>query len=172
MKVSKYMKKNPIVIQVDQTLAEVVERMIKEKTNTIVAVDSHENLKPVGMVTTLCLIKKVLPDYLEDDPMVSAFERPGQLTCFSLKYKKEPISKIMIECRKTLDPDDTMVEAAAYASKSITRSLPVVGQDGKLIGIVDRTCIKKAIYNSIFKIENPDCDHNNCDVCWREQDKD
>ncbi|MBD3244876.1 MAG: CBS domain-containing protein [Candidatus Moranbacteria bacterium] len=169
MKVKKYMKTNPITIEKKANLAQAVKMMVEEGTNTLVVVDSKESLKPLGVMTTLCLIKQVLPDYLEDDPSVSVFERSGQLTCFSLKYKNEPIEKMMIKSKKILELDDTMVEAAAYASKSTTRSLPVIDENGKLTGLIDRTCIKKAIYNSIFKIEDPDCDRNQCDTCWREE---
>jgi CBS domain-containing protein len=164
MKIKNYMKKNPEVIEKGRSLKEAVEKMVEKKNNGLIVVESKDNMKPIGILSSLCVIKKVLPDYLEDYPEVSAFESDGQLACFSIKYKDEPVEEAMIKLRQMLHPDDTMVEAASYAVKSATRKIPVVDDDDRLVGVVDRTCIKNAIYDVFFKMKDLKCGPEECDL--------
>ena len=147
MIVKEYMITSPATITKEKTLAEAVTKMAQEKTNSLIVVD--EDTKPVGMVSSRSIIRAVLPDYLEDDPNISVFEREGQLDHFSRKVKDLKVEEFMRKIEYKIGPDDSMVRAAAFSTLASVRTLPVVDGEKKLIGSITRTSIKNAIYNSI-----------------------
>ena len=161
MKVKDYMKKNPVTIEKKATFAQAVEKMVEEKANALVVIDSKEKQHPIGVLTMLIIIKKVLPSYIEMDPSITQFAREGGLSCLAIKAKDLKVEDIMFNLegkfKIDLHPEDAMVEAAAYAGKNTIRTLPVIDDENRLVGVIDRTCIKHAIYNAIFKEKNPDC---------------
>jgi len=60
----------------------------------------------------------------------------------------------------SLSIKDAMIEAATYALKGNQRFMPVLDEEGKLVGAITRTCIKNALYNVFFKGEKIDPKNN------------
>jgi len=66
------------------------------------------------------------------------------------KIDKIKIIALMHPDFHVLSANDSMIEAASYSIMAERRISPVVDAEGKLIGILTRTCIKNALYNAIF----------------------
>lgn len=160
MWVRNYMKDCFNVITGEKTLGEAVEQMVKQKVNSLVVVD--ESQKPIGLVTSHVLIKEVVPEYLKGDPTHSQFGAEGTLDRYAQSSKEKKVSEIMYKDFHALNENDAMIEAASYLVEGDRRTLPVVNDEGVLVGVITRTCVKKALYNSIFpesKIDpQEDCD--------------
>lgn len=133
----------------DMTIREAVKLMVEKKTNSLIVVDEED--KPIGTISSHTLIKGVVPEHLQGDPMFSQFGREGTFDRYAEKTQNRKISELMHTDIHTLKEDDAMIEAASYSVKSNRRLWAVVDKDGKLIGAITRTCIKNALYNILHK---------------------
>lgn len=160
MWVKDYMKDCFNVITGEKTLAEAVKQMVRQKVNSLVVVDPDS--RPVGLVTSHVLIKEVVPEYLKGDPTHSQFGAEGTLDRYAQKSKDKQVSDFMYKEFHALSDKDAMIEAASYLVEGDRRTLPVVDGEGKLVGVITRTCVKKALFNSLFPEERidpkEDCD--------------
>jgi predicted transcriptional regulator len=149
MWVKDYMFSDVKTITSDKSIGETVKHMVDNKTNSLIVVD--EENKPVGIISSYTLVREVVPAYLKNDPIFSQYGAEGTFDKYADKVKDKPISEIMHTDYHILKKDDAMIEAASYAIEVSRRILPVVDDDGKLIGAITRTCIKNALYNALYK---------------------
>jgi predicted transcriptional regulator len=140
------------------TFPEVVKKMVEEKTNSIVIINKEG--KPSGLVSSQTLIKQVVPSYLGDNPTNSMFGAEGTFDKYALKAKKLKVKDFMETDFHSLSIDDAMIEAAAYSLKGKQRFMPVINNEGELVGAITRTCIKNALYNVFFKDNQIDPKNN------------
>ncbi len=159
MWVRDYMKDCFNTITSEKTLEEAVKQMVDQKVNSLIVVDDEK--KPIGLVSSHALIREVVPEYLKDDPSNSQFGAEGTLDKYAGKAKGKKVESFMYKDFHVLNQNDPMIEAAAYLIEGERRTLPVADDDGKLVGVVTRTCVKRAIYNSIFK-DNPVKSREDC----------
>lgn len=148
-------------ISPDKTVAEAVELMVKNKTNGMIVVD--EDKSPIGIISSLGLIRQVVPSYFRDASF-SKFGAEGTFDRYAEKIKDKTVEEVMLKDFHCLSEKDAMIEAAAYAAKSQLRMIPVTDQEGnqgKLIGVITRTCIKNALYNAIHKEDQIDPHYQN-----------
>ncbi len=153
----------------DKTVSEAVELMVKNKTNGMIVVDENET--PIGIISSLGLIRQVVPSYFRDASF-SKFGAEGTFDRYAEKLKDKTVEEVMLKDFHCLSEKDAMIEAAAYAAKSQLRMIPVTDQEGnkgRLIGVITRTCIKNALYNAIHKdkqidphFKNDRGDHCSC----------
>ena len=132
-----------------ETIAEAVQKMIKNKTNSLIVVDKDK--KPIGTLSSYTLIRDIVPAYLKDDPIFSQYGAEGTFDKYAEKYKDHKIVDLMHTDFHILKEGDAMIEAASYSIEAARRILPVVNEEGMLIGAITRTCIKNALYNAIYK---------------------
>ena len=150
MWVKNYMfTKNLHTISPDNTVREAVKKMVENKSNSLIVTD--ENKKPIGILSSYLLVKAVVPAYLKDDPTYSQYGAEGTFDRYGDIIKDKKVSEVMHEKIHTLSEDDAMIEAASYSIEAERRILPVVNSEGALIGAVTRTCLKNALYNSLYK---------------------
>lgn len=133
----------------DKTLPEVVKQMVEKKTNTIVVVDKDN--KPLGLISSRTLIKQVVPNYLKGDPTTSMFGAEGTFDRYADKVRSLKAEDFMDTNFHCLSEDDAMIEAASYSLQENQRFLPVVNEEGDLVGAITRTCIKNALHNVFHK---------------------
>jgi CBS-domain-containing membrane protein len=125
------------------TIREAVQRFVDTKTNSLVVVDDRHRV--IGMLSSIDVIKHVVPDYLEEDKHVAAFE-PGDVFVERVKtIGQEPVTIAMSASVKTIQPSHTLIEAAALLAEHRINQLPVVDDHGKLIGYIGRSNLKQAI---------------------------
>jgi CBS domain-containing protein len=97
----------------DETVLEAARRMRDRQVGTVIVVD---DLRPVGMVTDRDLTVRVLAAGL--DPQATR------------------LSEVMTPSPTTIREDDSIETALGYMRAGRFRRLPVVGRDGRLLGIV------------------------------------
>lgn len=147
MFVKDYMSRDVITIPQGKTLADAVKIMKESHTNSLIVVDSEK--KPVGTLSSYTLIREAVPVYLKGDATIANFGAEGTFDKYAKMAKDKVIDEIMHKNFHILSIDDAMIEAAANSIKVARKIMPVVDHDGKLVGIVTRSNIKKALFDAI-----------------------
>ena len=141
--VKDWMSQRGLSISKDVSLKEAVQIMIREKTNGLVVTEDD---KVVGIVSSWDLIRHVVPDYLEDEGgSLGSFEAEPEFAKRAQQVAEDKVEKLMTKNVHTVKPDDTLMEAATMLSEHGIRQLPVVDDNFKLIGYINRTDLKAAI---------------------------
>lgn len=120
------MLKSPVTVDIDNSVAQVLKVMEKEKIRALPVVSGH---KLVGVVTEKQILK-VAP---------SSF---SSLDAFETRYffEQMKVAEVMHSFPLTLTPDTTIEEAAVYLREHRLGSVPVVDGD-RLAGIITITNI-------------------------------
>lgn len=150
--ISEFMNTNVITIPNNATLKQAVEVMIKSKTNGLVVI--NESNKVAGILSSWDIIQHIVPDYLEEDAHLASFESGDVLIQRTIESANDPIAKFMTANVHVVKPHETLMEAATILSEFKIRQLPVVNDDGVLVGYLNRTDIKEAIGDILGIIEN------------------
>ncbi len=121
--VKDFMDYDPHAIPVTANIRDVVKCLLKAGIIGAPVID--ENEKVVGFVSEQDCIKEMLNDvfYCEEPPMVTAVMRTDVLT---------------------VTPDSSIVEIAQTMLQDKPKNYPVV-DDGKLVGLINRSLILKAL---------------------------
>jgi len=141
--VSDYMQTKTVTLSPNSTLKEAVAVMIQAKTNGAVVVD--ENKKVVGILSSWDIIEYIVPNYLEEDRHLASFESADVFEQRVVELQNDPISKFISKEVHTSKADHSIMEAATLLSEFHIRQLPVVDDNGILVGYINRTDIKLAI---------------------------
>lgn len=149
--VSAYMSTSPVTINKQTTLHDAIKILIEKNTNGAVVVDNSN--KVVGILSSWDIIQYIVPDYLEKDMHLAAFESEDTFSARIHELASDPITKFCSSKVHTIKATHSIMEAAALLSEFRIRQLPVVDEDGKLIGYINRTDIKKAI-GDVLKIKH------------------
>ncbi len=136
----------------ETTVAEALLYMHQNKTNSLIVVD--KNKKPIGIISSQILIRAMVPEYLKNDPMYSQFGPEGTMEESIKKIKDKTLDSLMYTEFHTLKTNDAIIEAASYSVDSYRRILPVVDEEGILIGAITRTCIKNAMHDALYQNKN------------------
>ena len=126
MFVKLWMSKDPIVITLEQTLAEADTMMHQHGIRRLPVVDAEGSL--VGMITREDIMRAM--PIASDDPGMA-----GQI----------PVEGFMTASPITAGPMDPLEAVALLMRKNQIGGLPVVDQDGRLIGILAESDICRAL---------------------------
>jgi CBS domain-containing protein len=138
-----FMRANVVTAHPETALKDVVATMISAKTNGVVIVDADGRV--VGILSGLDIIQYIVPDYLEGDRPLANFESGALFGEQVKRLANDPVEKFMTAHVTTVKPDDSIMEAATMLSDNKIRQLPVVDEQGLLIGYINRTDIKVVI---------------------------
>ncbi len=141
--VSDYMRKDVVDIKETATLKEAVTLMVKKKTNALVVTDETRHV--VGIITSWGIIEAIVPDYLESDKHLAAFAAGNVFQDRVNQLADKAVVEIMSKEVHVINPDDTLIHTATQISQFHIRQLPVVDNDGILVGYINHTDIKRAI---------------------------
>ncbi len=133
------------------TFHDALTAMVKHKRNGIFIVDDQDQV--VGIVSAWDIIQHVVPDYLEDDLHLAPFESGTVLLDRAKVVANDSIDLFMTKKVHTVHEDSTVMEAATTLSEFRIRQLPVVDNDGRLKGCINRTDVKLVIAE-ILEIED------------------
>jgi len=125
------------------TFQEALKEMIKQEMNSVLVVDGEGKL--VGSLGALALIKEVLPDYVETDQTTAHFTTEKIFNEDVIKAKDKKVSEFMNKDIKTLSAEDPLMEAAVLSIAHRQSRTPVLDKQGKPIGVITRTELKKII---------------------------
>jgi len=149
MLVKDLMSENVITISPEESIMDAIEKMAKNNVSGLIVV---ENEKVVGIISESDVIKFLSSGFPE-------IKTPINVTLSILQVLESGI-KIMNEMKKigklkvkdlmnkrvfSVKPEDTVLEAARIMSKKDVRRLPVIDENGKLVGVISRTDILKAL---------------------------
>ena len=141
--VSDIMRKVPATLPSSASLKDAVRAMKETKANGIIVVEKDGKVS--GILSSWDVIQVIVPDYLEEDRHLSAFESGDTFAARIIELANEPISSFMTKVVHTVHPEDSLMRAATILSESQIRQLPVVHSDGTLAGYLNRTDMKLAI---------------------------
>lgn len=141
--VKDYMHSKVVKVSDKASFKEALEVMMSHKTNGIVVV--HDDNRVAGMLSSWDLIEHAVPDYLEEDKHLAAFES-GDIFAERVKeVQNDKVVEFMSHHVHTVKADSNLMEASTLLSEFKIRQLPVVDEDGILIGYLNRTDIKNAM---------------------------
>jgi CBS domain-containing protein len=149
MLVKDVMSKNVITISPEESISDAIEKMAKNNISGLIVVDNN---KVVGVISESDVLKVLGSEFPE-------IKASANLT-FSILLLLESGVKMIREMKKIgklkvkdvmskkvffVKPEDTILEAARIMSKKDVRRLPVIDEDGKLVGVISRTDILRAL---------------------------
>jgi len=123
-------------------MRQAVELMVKNNTNTLLVVD--EENKFLGLVTSKDVILAILPDFLED-VRIAALAKEGTFDKLAKDSENKLVKEFMNTKISKVKLDTLVVKVAANVLHQNESRLPVVDDEGRVIGIVTRTQIKNAV---------------------------
>lgn len=125
------------------TLRDALALLTERGTNlAIVVADSGEYL---GSVTTIDIIRAILPDYLEADTVAARFADDQMLREDTEKSANLPVADFLDRTEATIRDDAHLLEATVRASQDDTGRIVVLDADNKPVGVLTRTEIKKVL---------------------------
>lgn len=132
-----------ISIHKDTTWLEALRLMEEHDTNGLFVVDSHD--KYLGVVTTTELISCIIPPYMAADPDLARSAPKGTFLKLCETKQDVQVKDFMDKTKPFYRPHTKLIEIVATTLNSDSYRLPVVDNDGKIIGVVNRRHIRDAL---------------------------
>ena len=152
MNISKYMKRNVFSISVTSTIRDAASVFVKNHIGLLPIVD--QNNKLVGVVGLRDLLSLELPDFISliadldfvhDFGAVETTHPPASILDQSIKTLVKPAI--------TVHQDSGLLRAYALMLQHDLHDMPVVSEDGKLVGVASRVDIGTTILSAWSKVE-------------------
>jgi CBS domain-containing protein len=148
MKVKDVMTKNAIKVGLSTGIREIYNIFCKKNVGGVPVVDADNRL--MGMVTKTEFLDVLIPDYFDligDFLFIDDFgaleERLESIPSLELFIAED----LMIREVVTINQDASLMKAPALMNKYNVRRLPVVDDDKRLVGIITRMDLCKALFN-------------------------
>jgi CBS domain-containing protein len=123
--ISKFMTKKVITANIDQTIQSVCKIMSENNIGAVVVVKRGINgNEPVGIITERDIIRKI-----------------GAVDLFTTQT---PIRELISNSLISIKPHNTISDAIGLMHGNNIRRLPVIGNDGNMVGIITDKDILKA----------------------------
>ena len=127
------------------SIAEALEELNKDHINALIVVDSKNKEKVLGVLSLQDIAAATIPrQFRKNIRMAAAMYRKGFFTLMCQKLKDQPISTVMRKEFVWVSLDDNIMAVTADFLNNDLYIVPVI-EKGKLIGLVTRTEIKKAL---------------------------
>ncbi|MFH1889184.1 MAG: CBS domain-containing protein [Candidatus Omnitrophota bacterium] len=143
MKVKEIMSKEVTSISPETAVNEALGLLQKMQISGLPVID--ENGKLVGMFTEKDILSYILPSYIEKVGRFIYEENPKSVRKKFMELNKIKIAQLMRKEVITTTEDTTLCEASRIMLTKKTRRIPVVDKTGKVLGIVARCDILKAL---------------------------
>jgi len=142
MFISKVMTRNVVTIDPNADISQAREIMAKHSFRHLPVVD--ENNRPIGIVTDRDIRSALPSPPLDDEDCRKEWKR----------FSKRKLKDIMTKNPVTISPLDTIQDALLLLYKKHFGALPVVDEQGKLIGIISvRDLLREFI--TVLGLEEP-----------------
>ena len=145
MLVSDIMTKTPRTVSPDTKLQEVASIMCLYRIPALPVVD--EDGKLVGNISEMDLLKNLLPTMEDIMAGEAAMEIDRMRTNYSDSVEIR-VSEMMNKDPVSVSPDQHVLKATAKMTSHRFRRIPVVTDDGKLVGVMSLGDVHKAIFHS------------------------
>jgi CBS domain-containing protein len=140
------MTRTVVVVRDSTPFKELVRRMQEHRVSAVPVVD--EDGRAIGIVSEADLILKE-DQFLEGEPHL--FERRHH-RIEREKHAAGTAAALMTSPAVSVGPDASLAEAARLMTKHSVKRLPVVGADGRVMGIVSRSDLLKVFLRSDAEI--------------------
>ncbi|HYY44065.1 MAG TPA: CBS domain-containing protein, partial [Actinomycetota bacterium] len=133
-KVKDVMTRDVITITPDMTIRDAASRLAR---NGIAGAPVVEGGRVIGMVTEQDLVRTILPP-APTEGALSALEVLAHVNDVGIEQLDTPVSDSMSTLVVEILPEASVWEAAGEMERRGVNRIPVVDEDGKLVGIVSR----------------------------------
>jgi len=157
MLVSQIMSRDVITVRKESTLREAATKLFQNKISGLVVVD--ESNKILGIVSEKDLYKVIYPDYDEvvngdKKPAIRGSEEPSgsrreEAENNAAEIQNINVAEFMTRNVETVSSTDPIMKAGAIMLIKKINRLPVVDEEGKVIGIVSR----RDVYGEVMRVE-------------------
>jgi tRNA nucleotidyltransferase (CCA-adding enzyme) len=152
MLISEIYHKHPKTLNLNATVSEAVEELIKDEVNALVIIDDKR--KVIGVLSLQDIAAATVPrQFRKNVRMAAAMYKPGFFTEMCQQIKDEPVSTVMRKEFITVNLDDNIMAVTADFLKNDLYIVPVI-QKGELLGVVTRSEIKKALHYGMRKVSD------------------
>ena len=136
MKVREAMIRDVSAIFEDETIEDFIVSCLRQNKSGLPVVD--DEFKVVGFLSESDVIRSALPSYFSLLQSASLIPDTHQFVLRLEKIKNDKVSLHMIKRVTCVKLDDTVIYAADLLIKNNLKILPVVDEERRLIGIVNR----------------------------------
>ncbi len=143
MLISELYHKNVITIPESMTVSEALKEFIKKKVNGLIVVNEKEQV--TGVLALQDVAAATIPrQFKQNIQMAAAMYRKGFFSETCDAIKDLPVTKVMRKNFTIVSLTDNIMAVTADFLKNDLYIVPVISK-GKLVGIVTRSEIKKAL---------------------------
>jgi len=144
MKISESMKTTVITIPESATVRDAVVQFVNNQISMLPVVDSAG--RPIGAIHLRDLLKKVLPVFVD---LITDFDYVGDFGAIEDRkperaWLERRVTTVM-EPLETVEASSGLARAFSIMKKRRILDLPVVDEEGKLVGLVSRVDIGRAL---------------------------
>jgi CBS-domain-containing membrane protein len=147
MKVANYMKTTVISISANASVQDAVQLMINHHIGTLPVIDEEQKL--IGVVDLKRLLSLVMPDFVS---MVENFDFLSDFGFFEQRMPStDDLSRKVLEIMekpKSVKVNSGLLHAAAVLNQHALKDLPVITEEGSLIGLVSHVDVGCALMSS------------------------
>jgi CBS domain-containing protein len=149
MLVKDVMSKNVITISPEDSISDAIEKMAKNNISGFIVVEGEKVVGVISESDVLRVFKSEIPEIsTPTSATLSIFlilEKGIKAINEMKKIGKLKVKNLMSKRVFYVKPDDTILEAAKIMSKKDVRRLPVIDENRKLVGVISRTDILRAL---------------------------
>ncbi|KPK98239.1 MAG: hypothetical protein AMJ95_05215 [Omnitrophica WOR_2 bacterium SM23_72] len=143
MKAQEIMTQDVVSLRQEDNVLDGLSLLFKMKISGLPVVDA--NAKLVGMFTEKDVLSRLLPSYIEKVGKFIYEENPKSTKKKFADLSQVTVGQIMRKEIVTTRPEMTLCEVARLMLTQRTRRVPVVDETGKMVGIIARCDILKAL---------------------------
>lgn len=137
--------KEAAIIDINQTFADAVHKMIKEHTNALMVVDESGTF--AGEINVSDLFEAIVPEQLDGDSVLSYFDSDEKFIEAVKDAADKPIELFVSHDTEPVLVTDSIVNVAAAALAHQHSRIPVVDHENRPIGVISRQGLKRIIGN-------------------------
>jgi CBS domain-containing protein len=149
MLVKDVMSKNVITISPEDSISDAIEKMAENNISGLIVVEEEKVVGVISESDVLRVFKSEIPEIsTSTSTALSIFlilEKGIKAINEMKKIGKLKVKNLMSKRVFYVKPEYTILEAARIMSKKDVRRLPVIDENGKLVGVISRTDILRAL---------------------------
>ncbi|HPP69939.1 MAG TPA: CBS domain-containing protein [Pseudothermotoga sp.] len=148
MRVYDIMVRDVTAVTKDETVGNVLKIMASQLLSGIPVV--AEDMRVIGLATESDIIKAVVSSYFSLLQSTSFIPDMNQFLRNAVLIKDKPISEYMTHPPVVVNENAMLVHVADIMIRHNIKTIPVVDDQGRLVGIVSRTNILKAAMEGVL----------------------
>ena len=137
---------NPVTVSPDEPFTELVAKLLSSPQAKAAVLDAERRV--IGVVGVHDVLRKIVPHYLDLDQKLMEVMHEGYVEERLLRLTGLVAGDLMTAKVDCVTLDDTMIKAVSMIVEKRRKSLPVIDDEGRFIGIVTRRSILERVVSS------------------------